>query len=108
MKLISRNEEIILLAIWRLEGNAYGVTIRDQVAKVTGRQWNLGAVYVPLDTLTQKEYVRKYVGDPVAVRGGRRKTLYTLTSEGKAALQEIREIQTVLWKGIPETAFQVR
>jgi hypothetical protein len=31
MKLLSRGEEVILLAVWRLEGNAFGISIRDQV-----------------------------------------------------------------------------
>ena len=43
MKLLSRSEEIILLAVWRLRENAYGVTIREQVSKATGHDWPFGA-----------------------------------------------------------------
>ena len=105
MKLLSRNEEIILLAVWRLEGNAYGVTIREQVSRVTGHQWTFGAIYVPLDKLTQKEYVRKFMSEPTTNRGGRHKCLYELTPEGKEALKQIREISEALWDGIPGFAF---
>ena len=105
MKLLSRSEEILLLAIWKLRGNAYGVTIRELVSQMTGQDWTLGAIYVPLDKLTVKEYVRKYDSKPTAERGGRRKCMYELTDEGKAALKEIREISKALWDGVSDIAF---
>ena len=106
MKLLSRSEEIILLAVWRLEGNAFGISIRDQVSEATGYQWSLGAVYVPLDKLTRKGYIAKSYGRPTARRGGRSKVLYDLTARGREALRTVREIQTSLWKGIPGRAFE--
>lgn len=105
MKFLSRNEEIILLAIWRLKGNAYGVTIRELVSLQTGKDWPFGAIYMPLDKLTSKRYVRKYMSTPESVRGGRSKCLYELTDIGKDALKQIRTIQTEIWKDIPEMAF---
>ncbi len=36
MRLLSRSEEIILLAVWRLDGDAFGISIRDQVSEATG------------------------------------------------------------------------
>ena len=105
MKFISRNEEIILLAIWRLQGNAYGVTIRDQVSQATGKDWSFGAIYVPLDKLTQKGYIAKYLSQPTTNRGGRSKCLYNLTPEGKTALKQVREVHDNLWDGISRIAF---
>ena len=106
MKLLSRNEEIILLAVWRLEGDAFGISIRDQVSEATGYQWTLGAIYVPLDKLTRKGYIAKSYSRPEARRGGRSKVLYHLTSRGREALRTAREIQTSVWKGIPGRAFE--
>jgi PadR family transcriptional regulator PadR len=106
MKLLSRSEEIILLAVWRLEGYAFGISIRDQVSDATGYQWTLGAIYVPLDKLTRKGYVAKSFSLPTARRGGRSKVLYSLTDKGREALRTVREIQTSLWKGIPGRAFE--
>jgi len=83
MKLLSRNEEIILLAVWRLEGDAFGISIRDQVSEATGYQWSLGAIYVPLDKLTRKGYIAKSYSRPTARRGGRSKVLYDLTATGR-------------------------
>lgn len=101
MKLLSRNEEIVLLAICRLEDNAYGVTIRDLVSQFTGYEWTFGSVYVPLDVLTRRGYVQKSLSAPASERGGRSKCLYVLTREGKAALDGMRQIQESLWHGIP-------
>ncbi len=106
MRLLSRSEEIVLLAVWRLQDCAYGVSIRDQVSHVTGHVWTLGAVYVPLDKLTRKEYIRKTLSQPTAQRGGRSKCLYTLTHMGRQALKEIREVQEALWEDIPKLAFE--
>jgi len=106
MKLLSRSEEVILLAVWRLEGNAFGISIRDQVSEATGYQWSLGAIYVPLDKLTRKGYIAKSYSRPEARRGGRSKVLYDLTATGREALRTVREIQASLWKGIPGRAFE--
>ncbi len=39
MRLLSRIEEIILLSIWRLESDAYGIAILEEVRKATGKTW---------------------------------------------------------------------
>jgi len=106
MKLLSRNEEIILLAVWRLAGDAFGISIRDQVSDATGYQWSLGPIYVPLDKLTRKGYIAKSYSRPTPQRGGRSKVLYHLTPKGREALRAVREVQTSLWKGIPGHAFE--
>jgi PadR family transcriptional regulator PadR len=106
MKLLSRNEEIILLAVWRLEGNAFGISIRDQISEATGYRWTLGAIYVPLDKLTRRGYIQKSYSRPTARRGGRSKVLYHLTPKGREVLRNVREIQASLWRGIPGRAFE--
>ena len=102
MKLLSRPEEIFLLAIWKLQGNAYAVTIRDQVTKLTGKTWSFGAVFITLDRLTKKKYLKSRLSDPIKKRGGRSKRLYFLTDDGKKALIEIRNLQESMWTDIPE------
>ena len=105
MKLLSRNEEILLLAVWRLRGNAYGVTIREEISQHTGYDWTLGAVYLPLDKLTRKGLLKKSSSSPLPERGGRSKCLYELTNQGRTALKAIREVSRTLWEGIADTAF---
>lgn len=101
MKLLSRSEEVLLLAIWRLQEEAYGVTIRNEVSKATGYAWSVGAIYAPLHRLEKKGYVRTRQGEPVAERGGRSKVYYELTPKGKQALLAIKRVQDALWVGIP-------
>ena len=106
MNILSRSEEIVLLAIWKLEENAYGVTIRDQVSKDTRQEWSFGAVYKPLKQLLHKGYVEKRPSEPCAERGGRSKYMYTLTSAGRTALKEVRKIHKALWTEECELAFK--
>lgn len=106
MKLLSRPEEIFLLAIWKLQDDAYAVTIRDQVRKLTGKTWSFGAVFITLERLTNKRYLRSRLSSPTKKRGGRSKRLYSLTNEGKKALMEIRKLQESIWSDIPELSIR--
>lgn len=102
MKLLSRIEEIILLSIWRLDDNAYGMTIREEVIKITGKNWLLGAIYGPLGRLQKNRYVCTFKGDPSPERGGRSKMYYRLTQYGIKALKEIQSVNSILWDSIKE------
>ena len=104
MKLLSRSEEIILLSIWRLQKKAYGMSIRQRVAEVTGKTWSFGAIYAPLNRLLKKGFVRSIEGEPTPERGGRRKIYYQLTDDGKRGLIEIHKVHEAIWVGIPSIA----
>ena len=101
MNLLSRSEEIVLLSIWRLQSEAYGISIREQVAIATGRKWSIGAVYAPLHRLEKKGYVQTRKGEPEARRGGRSKVFYELTAKGKQALLDVKTVHDAIWSGIP-------
>ncbi|MBN1271336.1 MAG: PadR family transcriptional regulator [Candidatus Aminicenantes bacterium] len=98
-KYLSRPEEIILLAVWRLKDNAYGVTIKKKVEKMTEKYWSIGAVYVPLERLEKKGFVRSCLSKPKSERGGRRKRLFTITSAGIYELNKIHKVNEVIWQG---------
>jgi DNA-binding PadR family transcriptional regulator len=104
MRLLTRSEEYVLLSVWRLRGNAYTLSILRQVSEVTGYEWQLGAIYIPLEKLTKKGYLRRHKGEPTRERGGRSKFLYELTVPGKKALREIREVQETAWAGVSKIA----
>ena len=88
MKLLSRQEEIVLLSIWRLGEEAYGVTIREELEEETSRTLTLGAVYKTLGRLEAKGYVQTRGAPPTRERGGRRKKLYNLTPAGIEAVSK--------------------
>lgn len=48
MKLLTRSEEFVLLTIWKLQDQAYSLSIRKQISKITGFDWSLGSIYSPL------------------------------------------------------------
>lgn len=95
-------EEVILLAIFQLGKNAYGVTIRSQVEEMTDKSFSVGAIYVPLDRLTKRKLLETEIGDPTPERGGRRKRYYKLSKSGLAALREAKRLHDAIWAGIPE------
>ena len=93
MKFLSRQEELLLLSIWKLKDNAYGVTIRKHVSQVTKKYWSIGAIYDVLDRLSQKGLVATLVGDPIKARGGRSRRFYRISREGFNALEEVKNLQ---------------
>jgi PadR family transcriptional regulator PadR len=58
--MLSRTDEMILLAVWRLGNNAYGVTIADMPTRTSGNKWILGGIYVPLERLKKKGYLSSF------------------------------------------------
>lgn len=64
MQELSKAEEIVLLAIWRVGQNAYGVTIRKQIEMDSGKNYTYGTLYGLLRQLAFKGFVRKRLGDP--------------------------------------------
>jgi DNA-binding PadR family transcriptional regulator len=108
MDIITRLEEAILIAIWKLQHNAYGVTINRRVSESFNKKYTLGALYYSLDQLLRKGYVSKTLKNLSLDKVGRSRTYYILTKKGKRALQEARIYQRTLWKGIPEMAFEMK
>ena len=100
MILLSRAEEITLITVYKLDGNAYGVTIREQIYKDIGHYWSFGVIYKTLKKMNFKKYVNKIPSLPLSERGGRSRYFYELTTEGLAALKEIRSLHSSLWKGV--------
>lgn len=104
MKLITRSEEFILLAIYRLQDNAYCVPILDQVESVSQKKWTLGSVYITLHRLEKRGYIESALGSPTAERGGKSKRFYSVTPLGITALQEIHAVEIAMWQGITDMA----
>ena len=80
-------EQLVLMTLLRLGDGAYGAAVAAEITARTGRDVALGAIYTTLDRLETKHLVRSRIGEPSAVRGGRRKRHVTLTAKGEAALQ---------------------
>ncbi len=101
-ELLGAFETTILLALLRLRDNAYGVSIRAEVAERTEREPSLGAIYTTLDRLEKKGLVSSRVSAPTAVRGGRRKRLCRLTPAGERALAATWDAQQRMARGLEQ------
>ena len=86
-ELLGSLEQIILLALMRLDGNAHGMIVRREIEKRTGRNISIGAVYATLERLETKGYVSSFTGEPTPERGGRAKRIFRVEAAGKRALQ---------------------
>lgn len=84
-------EQLILLAVLRLRDDAYGVTIRAELAARAGRTVAPGALYTALDRLESKGLITSRMSDPTPQRGGRAKRQVTVTATGREAL--IRSVE---------------
>ena len=86
---IGQFEQIVLTAVLALGDNAYGVTIHGHVEQLSQpKRVSLGAVYATLDRLEDKGFVRSWLSEPTAERGGRSKRHYRLEAAGELALHE--------------------
>ena len=99
---ISKQEEQILLAVWRLDKEAYGVPIRNFLKEVTGQNISIGGIYVPLDRLVRKGFLTATQSDPRPERGGMSRRYYKLTPDGLKTLQDAKKVHETLWENLPE------
>ena len=104
--MLTRSEEFVLLAIWRLQDDAYSLPIRKQISRITGRKWSLGSIYSPIERLVKRGYVSSRISEPTAERGGRHKRIYLLTQQGRRALIELRAIEVEMWRGVTTVALE--
>ena len=106
MKELSKAEEMVLLTIMRLGDDAYGVTIRRQIRKDTGKDYTYGTLYGLLRQMDQKGYIRKSKGEPLPKKGGRGKSYFKLTPAGVRALKDAAELHRRIWKDLGQFSFE--
>lgn len=93
-------EQIVLLALVRLRNNAYGVTIRREIAERAGRDVSIGAIYTTLERMERKGLVTSFRGEPTPERGGRGKRYYVIAAPGVEALNRSRDVIDRMWDGL--------
>ena len=91
-------EQVVLLALARLRGPAYGAAIHAEILARTGRDVSIPAVYVTLKRMERKGLVASKVTQPPG--GGRATRNYRLLPAGEEALAQSRYILERLWDGV--------
>ncbi|MDN5216484.1 helix-turn-helix transcriptional regulator [Fulvivirgaceae bacterium BMA12] len=99
---IGEFEEIVLLTVGILHGNAYGVTIKDEIEGRLDREVSVGALQTTLRRLEKKGFLQSTHGESTKSRGGRPKLYFTITAYGKRAIEYTRQTRNELWKSLPQ------
>src|SRR5258705_1932516 len=89
-------EQLVLFGVLRLEDQAYGAAIRQEIHTRSGRDVSINAVYTTLDRLESKGLLRSWTGEPTPQRGGRRRKFYALRPAGVAALRQAYHALTAM------------
>ncbi len=97
-------EELVLLTVAVLAGQAYGVRIASELRQRTTRSISLSSVHIALYRLEEKGFVQSRLAGATHARGGRRKRLFNITAAGQNTLAEIRQLRDELWNAMPKPA----
>ena len=101
-------EQLVLLAVVHLRGEAYGTPIVEEIERRTGRSVARAAVYVTLRRLEEKGFVSSWIGDPTPERGGKGRRYVKLEAEGARALREARHVAERMWQGLDPASLRAR
>ena len=101
-------EEIVLLTVGVLHGNAYGVTIKDEIEQRLDREVSIGALQVTLRRLESKGFLKSKQGDTNETRRGRPKLFFEITAYGKKALEYSKESRDELWRALPKLVLKLK
>ena len=99
-------EEVVMLTVAILHGEAYGVSIIEEIETRLNRSVSIGSLQTVLKRLEDKGYLSSKLGESTKVRGGKRKRFFKVTKYGQKVLQETREQRQQLWQAIPKAAFE--
>ena len=101
-------EQMVLLAIAHLRGEAYGIPIVEEIERRTGRSVARAAVYITLRRLEEKGFVSSWISDPTPERGGKGRRYVKLEAEGVRALREARRAAERMWQGLDPATLRSR
>lgn len=90
-------EQMVLLAILHVGGDAYGVPIVEEIERRTGRSVSRAAVYVTLRRLEKRGLITSWMSEPTGERGGKARRCVRVESDGLAQLREARRAMDSMW-----------
>jgi len=96
MELLTKLEELVLIAVLKVKDNAYGISIYNFIVDITGKDVTV------LERLVRKGYLRSQKGESTPKRGGMSKKYYYITKSGIKVLEENRLLSQSAWQGVAE------
>jgi DNA-binding PadR family transcriptional regulator len=101
-------EEVVLLTVGVLHGNAYGVTIKDEIEQRLDREVAIGALQITLRRLESKGFLKSKQGESTESRRGRPKLFFEITAYGRKALEYTKESRNELWNALPRLVLKLK
>lgn len=101
-------EEIVLLTVGVLYGEAYGVAIKGEIETRLKRKVSVGALQSALRRMEKKGFLISELGETTSERGGKRKRYFKITALGKKAIDYNMETRLELRNQIPDIAFDFK
>jgi len=101
-------EEIVLLTVGILHGNAYAVTVKDEIEQRLNREVTIGALQITLRRLETKGFLKSHLGETTESRRGRPKLFFEITAYGKKALDYSKESRDELWSALPKLVLKLK
>ena len=98
--MLNETEQLVLLALLRLEEDGYAIPVQREIEERAGRSLSVTAVYAALDRLERQQMVESWLSEPLPERGGRARKHYRILPEGAAALRREREALARMWDGL--------
>ena len=95
-------QQMTMLAVARLDTEAYGASVREELQRVAGRNVAVPTVYVTLVRLEEQGLVESTEAPAAGERGGRARRVFRLTPTGWHALDQSRVAMARLWEGVVE------
>ncbi len=95
-------EEIVMLTVAILHGQAYGVAIIEEMETRLKRSVSIGSLQTVLKRLEEKGYLESEMGEATKMRGGKRKRYFKVTNMGKEVLRQAKDQRLGLWNAIPD------
>ena len=89
-----------LLAVARLADEAYGLAVRQDLGHRAGRDYSVGAIYTTLQRLETKGLLTSRASEPLPVRGGRSRRLFSVTGAGAQAIRDAQQHTVAMWAGM--------
>ena len=101
-------EEVVLLTVGVLHGNAYGVTIKDEIEQRLDREVSIGSLQITLRRLESKGFLKSKQGDSNESRRGRPKLFFEITAYGKKAIAYTKASRDELWNSLPKMVLKLK
>ncbi len=90
-------EELVLLAVVRLQAQACCVEIKAELEKVLEERLSIGSIQSPLKRMEEKGFLTSEFGPATKKRGGKRNRIYSATAHALRVLAELKNIRSELW-----------